>query len=168
MSISCDRGNMKKCTKCYIEFPETLEYFYWNGAKTKLASRCKQCVNDARREGQRTDKFKKWQKKYQKRASFKKYHKKYRATKEHKEAIRDYAYKNKFGITTDEYEIILQDQRGRCAVCGILPGERRLAVDHDHETGEIRGLLCVKCNAALGMADDNIEILKKLIDYLND
>jgi len=65
-------------------------------------------------------------------------------------------------------------QNGLCLICGNAEtsrnpktGEpRSLAVDHDHETGKIRGLLCTFCNTALGKFHDDVEILKKAIDYL--
>lgn len=52
----------------------------------------------------------------------------------------------KYGITPEEYEEKLSQQGGRCAVCRRLPGNRRLAVDHNHRTGQLRGLLCYRCN----------------------
>jgi hypothetical protein len=80
--------------------------------------------------------------------------------------------KKKFGITAQEYEHLFTVQNGCCAICGkqevsILNGKvKRLSVDHDHQSGEIRGLLCSNCNTALGLFQDNITILKQAIDYL--
>jgi hypothetical protein len=55
--------------------------------------------------------------------------------------------KRKFGMTLDDYERMLKAQGGVCAICGeARPEERTLHVDHDHETGAIRGLLCFRCN----------------------
>ena len=53
------------------------------------------------------------------------------------------------GVTDDEYARLLQAQNGGCAICGATPKTRRLDVDHDHRTGEIRGLLDHRCNRAL-------------------
>ena len=80
----------------------------------------------------------------------------------------DWALKNKYGITLGEYDKILEDQNNRCAICGMTPEEndRRLCVDHNHETGETRALLCSNCNAMLGLAQDNISILSRAIEYL--
>lgn len=60
------------------------------------------------------------------------------------------------------------DQMGRCAICGIdaISYTKRFSVDHDHETNEIRGLLCQGCNTILGMAGDQVEILQNAIGYL--
>lgn len=53
------------------------------------------------------------------------------------------------GVTDDEYERLLAAQGGGCAICGSTPKTRRLHVDHDHRTGRVRGLLCMRCNRAL-------------------
>lgn len=72
-----------------------------------------------------------------------------------------------FGITWDEYESLLADQNFRCAICGGKPRKHALAVDHDHRTGEIRGLLCSRCNhRLLGAANDDPARLRKAADYL--
>ena len=54
-----------------------------------------------------------------------------------------------YGITCEQYEDILEAQDGRCAICRAKPRKIRLAVDHDHKTGTIWGLLCSKCNHRL-------------------
>jgi hypothetical protein len=76
-----------------------------------------------------------------------------------------YSLKIKFGISKSDYNLMLKKQNGVCLICQ-KKDTRRLSVDHDHNTGEIRGLLCTKCNAVLGQVDDNIETLKKMIIYL--
>jgi hypothetical protein len=62
--------------------------------------------------------------------------------------------RNKYGITIEEYDTLLLAQGGVCGICKQPPSERYLAVDHDHETGEVRGLLCIGCNVALGLFED--------------
>lgn len=76
-------------------------------------------------------------------------------------------------ITLEEYNTLLKKQNGVCAICGnpeyvtMADGKpRNLAVDHNHETGKIRGLLCTNCNKGLGHFKDNIEKLKIAINYL--
>lgn len=72
-----------------------------------------------------------------------------------------------YGITWDEYELLLACQDDRCAICGGRPRKNLLAVDHDHKTGEIRGLLCSRCNhKLLGAANDDPVRLRKAADYL--
>lgn len=58
-----------------------------------------------------------------------------------------------YSLTVEEYDALLASQGGVCAMCGKPPAKNRLAVDHDHETGRIRGLLCRGCNGALGWVD---------------
>lgn len=71
----------------------------------------------------------------------------------------------KYGLSTGDYERMLAEQGGRCAVCRALPATV-LNVDHCHETGLVRGLLCGTCNRALGQASDNPQLLRKLADYV--
>jgi hypothetical protein len=81
--------------------------------------------------------------------------------------ITTYQLKAKFGITLEAYTQMLVAQGGVCAICGKEPGKRRLDVDHDHETGKIRGLLCNQCNQMLGYASDSITTLQNGIEYLS-
>ena len=76
--------------------------------------------------------------------------------------------KRKHGITLQDYERMLADQTGTCAICGRAPrSDISLHVDHDHETGRIRGLLCFKCNNALGDFEDHPEWLDRAASYLS-
>ena len=77
--------------------------------------------------------------------------------------------KGQFGITVDEYEAMLEQQGNACAICGAGIGcglGYRLRVDHCHDTGKVRGLLCSECNLGLGKFRDNPEFLRKAADYL--
>lgn len=75
----------------------------------------------------------------------------------------------KYGLTLETYDLILQKQRGVCSICNspesAMAG-RSLAVDHSHVSGEVRGLLCTKCNTALGMFKDDITIIRNALAYL--
>lgn len=69
------------------------------------------------------------------------------------------------GVSEEQYDHLIALG---CAICGALePGERRLSIDHDHETGEFRGVLCSSCNGALGLMGDDIARLAKAIEYLD-
>jgi Autographiviridae endonuclease VII len=71
------------------------------------------------------------------------------------------------GLTPDEYQAMAERQGHECAICMTpCPSGRDLCIDHDHLTGAVRGLLCLKCNFALGQFHDNITILERAIDYL--
>jgi hypothetical protein len=74
----------------------------------------------------------------------------------------------RYGITGAAYAALVEKQGGVCALCATRPGPNRLSVDHDHETGRIRGLLCAKCNKALGIFGDSVEGLQRVIEYLAD
>jgi transcription elongation factor Elf1 len=74
-------------------------------------------------------------------------------------------YLKKYGLTLKEYERMAKKQKGLCAIC-FGKSVRALAVDHHHKTGQVRGLLCGSCNAALGLAKENVDVLSRCIDYL--
>lgn len=80
---------------------------------------------------------------------------------------RDLKYQSKFGITLGQYNTMLAQQGGLCLGCYKHQKDikRVFAVDHDHKTGVIRGLLCGNCNVALGNAQDDPVILRRLADY---
>jgi hypothetical protein len=79
-----------------------------------------------------------------------------------------------YGLTKEQYEALLEAQHGRCAICERTPEEtnrrrngcERLSVDHNHETGQVRGLLCASCNTLIGMARDDITVLQAAVEYL--
>ena len=73
--------------------------------------------------------------------------------------------KREYGISREDYDHMLVSQNNECAICNNPIGYEA-AVDHDHETGVVRGLLCNTCNTGLGMFKDNIEFLKSAIAYL--
>ena len=75
--------------------------------------------------------------------------------------------KYRYGITEETYEQMLKNQDHCCAICKEKP-KKNLAVDHCHKTKQIRGLLCHKCNVALGHMNDDPQRLKKAIHYLNE
>ena len=75
----------------------------------------------------------------------------------------------KFGLDTLTFEKLLHKQQGRCAICNNeLNSSRysRLSIDHNHTTGNIRGLLCTNCNTALGLLKENISVFERAIAYL--
>lgn len=87
---------------------------------------------------------------------------------EHKRRLRKYRIKVLYGLSEEELHALYAKQEGRCAICKRPEGEKALCVDHDHNTGEVRGLLCNSCNAMLGYAGDNTEILRRAIYYVID
>ena len=96
---------------------------------------------------------------------------KHRRTPLYKKTKRAYHIKCTYGIAAEQYSEMHKAQKGVCAICG-QPETRRLynttcslSVDHDHETGKVRGLLCDKCNRGLGLLT-TAEILLNAADYL--
>ena len=76
-----------------------------------------------------------------------------------------------YGISLEEYDRMLHNQNCRCAVCGKHAEEtqrKRLFVDHSHATGKIRALLCQQCNTAIGMVNEDTDVLFALVAYLNE
>ena len=75
--------------------------------------------------------------------------------------------KRTYGITVEQYDEMLASQGGVCAVCGREPRDDiSLHVDHDHETGAIRGLLCFRCNNSLGDLGDDPDLLRRAAAYI--
>lgn len=129
---------MKKCKACGADKP--LGEFHSNRTrKDGLAPDCKSCANAARRA-----------------------RKKLRPTDPAKS--RAYAMKFNYGITPDDYECMFNEQNGLCAICKEAPPD---AIDHDHSTGKVRGLLCRHCNWGLGHFKDNQSFLESAISYLD-
>ena len=90
-----------------------------------------------------------------------------------RDKTRQYKLKGRYGITAEEYQKMYDEQDGVCAIC-LQPetllhqngNVRRLVVDHNHETDEVRALLCTKCNLMVGNSLDNPELLERAAEYL--
>lgn len=72
----------------------------------------------------------------------------------------------RYGMTLEQWETMLEEQDCRCAICHTKSPGKHWHTDHCHTTGEVRGILCYKCNALLGMANDNVTTLYNAIKYL--
>lgn len=145
---------MKTCSRCLIE--KNLEDFYSSTRhKDKLYSICKSCCQAKARDRYREDptKMKLAQKKY---------------LEANPDSRRNTMLKNQRGITLNDYQIMFQAQEGKCAICKTDQKDMKKAlnVDHCHKTGKIRGLLCGKCNQALGLLQDKVEVIETAASYL--
>lgn len=142
----------KNCPRC----GETKAHsaFYRDATnKDGLGFYCRMCKN-----GMRTDYYARNRKKICARQ-------KAYATKNERK-LRDGVLRRTYGIGMDEYDALLAKQGGGCAMCkNLCPTGKRLAVDHDHETGEIRGLLCAKCNGGYGYFSEDPGLLVAAIEY---
>lgn len=74
----------------------------------------------------------------------------------------------RYDITREQYLQMVVEQGGQCRICGREPGLKGWAVDHCHLTGKVRGLLCGRCNSAIGLFNDDIDILTNAIRYLTE
>lgn len=84
-----------------------------------------------------------------------------------KEKNRFYHLLKTYGLTKATYDDLFDRQGGRCAICGWSDwSDQNPAVDHDHASGKVRGLLCTNCNTALGLIKDDPKIAQAMIDYL--
>jgi Autographiviridae endonuclease VII len=101
---------------------------------------------------------------------FRNMHKEY--YQENKEKLKHYRHEKQmeilYGINKNQYNELLERQLNCCAICGKNKDEFRyaLSVDHNHETGKIRGLLCLNCNTGIGKFEDKIELVEKALNYL--
>lgn len=161
----------KTCTKCDTSLP--IEMFPIRNKSTgRRHSWCGQCLKSykaelwqANKEAMKSYK-KEWYEKNkegQKAKCRQRYHNGDKI--QHAETVWRNKLIREFGITQDQYELMLSEQHGVCKICG-QKDNRRLAVDHCHQTGNVRGLLCRHCNTAIGLFDDDPSLLRKAANYL--
>lgn len=81
--------------------------------------------------------------------------------------LRRRVYREKYNLEPEQYDLMLSNQNGVCAICKKPPIKTRLCVDHCHKTGKVRKLLCHTCNLGLGNFKDNQDLLKNAFDYLS-
>lgn len=77
--------------------------------------------------------------------------------------------KRSYGLEWEEYVSLMDKQEGKCLLCSSSGSGKnnRLVVDHDHDTGEVRGLLCWSCNVGIGLFKEDTELLNKVIKYIS-
>lgn len=147
---TADAVSHKTCSRCGIQKPESEFYKRWDKRRSKRypTSRCKTCdYEEHKRWVSSTDPA---------------YHKKRFSKKKCAS----------YGITLDEYNALFVIQDGKCAICNrqetkTLRGNViSLAVDHNHNTGTVRGLLCSHCNTLIGLCRENVKVLREAILYL--
>lgn len=93
----------------------------------------------------------------------------YERSKKYKENGRFRNYKRVYGLTKEAYLNLVNQQNNKCAICKNSETnkyKKYLSVDHCHATSKVRGLLCSRCNLALGMIDEDVERLKNMIKYI--
>ena len=174
--MSPNLEGMRKCSQCLQEKDDTQFRNGKNKTGTFKDAKCKAClkIREAKYyQGHKKEK-KDWEKKRREQdlEAFKKKSREAQARyrKNPNNTIHLRYLKSRYGMTLEEYAELFDKQKGLCAICSTPPREtkrgNRLHVDHSHETGKIRGLLCHLCNSLLGNAKDRTDTLKKAIDYL--
>lgn len=129
---------MKECNRCK-KVKDSSQFSKDSRSKSGLQTRCKSCQAEVKKE----------------------------MSMYYREKHLEY----KYGITHADYEKMLKSQKGCCTICGIHEKHceyQRLAVDHDHDTGQVRALLCKKCNQAIGLLQDSSEFAFKAFRYLQE
>ncbi len=138
--VRTEDGVRRLCPRCGKLLP--LEDFYRH-INNKPTSPCKQCITALGRETS---------------------HSQTRRERSRRKNLRSY------GLTEDQYRALLEKQGGGCAICGATDpgrkGDRNFCVDHDHRTGAMRGLLCHRCNQAIGHLKDSPDFCRKAANYL--
>ncbi len=131
----------KVCSRCELE-KESDDFYFYAG---RYFPYCKECAGKADKRRRAEDPLR---------------------TKRSDRA----AHLRLYGLTLADYDALLEDQGGVCAICGTEESghgrTEHFLVDHDHDTDEVRGLLCQGCNTGLGGFRENIDSLKSAIDYL--
>jgi len=159
----------KLCNKCLTSFPE--QNFHKDKTKSDgLHSICKYCQK--KNKELRKEEAKVVRQKYEKenKNKIKDYWKEYNSNTDLKEKLKEKHLKKTYNLSLNELELLKQKQNYCCAICGTHENNcsrKTLFVDHNHTTGEIRGLLCSQCNSALGLMYDDISLLKNAINYLD-
>jgi hypothetical protein len=160
----------KRCTICG-ESKARDQYYAAKGMSDGLRSECKDCNRRLKRERYAQDPeryiqmVQRWQEKNPER--LKEYRKQRNARPEVKRRARDAYYRRTHGISADDFDRMLAEQNGRCAICGRAPErEAAMHVDHDHLDGHVRGLLCIDCNQGIGKLREDPSILLRAVVYL--
>lgn len=147
-----------KCSSCLKNKPGSEFYLRSPGV---LNRRCKRCVITAHLNWKR-------KKRAESPGYFKALAKAHYSRPAAKVTVRNRVLKRLYGISLEDFNRLLSAQAGACAICQIMPDKKSLAVDHDHTTGKVRGLLCVACNCGLGNFRESKESLLKAVAYLNE
>ena len=151
---------MKTCSKCLSTRPSD-QFNKRKANKDGLTVWCKPCVSTY-------NKIRKANYSPERVEQLKQMERAYRQSKPYKDYDWSRHIAKKFGISEFQYNEMQIAQKNCCQICSInqKDSKRRFAIDHNHSTGKIRGLLCQTCNQAIGMLKENKDILYSAIKYL--
>lgn len=163
---------MKKCSVCQVLKIKS-DFHSHKKTSDRLESACKKCRNAQKKRWrtstvevrERVNKQRQnWRKKNAEKVKANQREIYARMTPEERMAR---IIKSNYNITIETYNVMLKSQDSKCAICRQdCVVKSRLSIDHNHQTGQVRGLLCSRCNVLIGMAREDISILKSAIDYL--
>jgi hypothetical protein len=144
------RRETRKCSACGKKLPTT-EFYSDPRVKSGLRRRCRKCHSRKNYESRKTSDARHAQPEYERVARFR-----------------------KFGLTEDEWQAMRKRQKDRCKICGqreTLKSKgqvKNLCIDHCHDTGKVRGLLCNRCNTSIGWFNDDPKLLRSAVAYLEE
>lgn len=137
---------MKKCTKCGEQKPLS-QFSKHKSGKNGIRAQCKLCISLARFETC--------------------VRKPKRTAEETKNLYKSRAFKKKYGISKEDFYDLRLKQNNKCAICkNTLENDKKSHMDHCHDTGKLRGVLCTTCNVGLGMFKDSLSLLKSAVTYI--
>lgn len=132
----------KTCNRCENSWPIE-DFDKHNGFSSGRRPLCKHCRNEVRRNR----------------------YNKVKDDNQFKTKKKDMQIKWRYGISLEQYNEMYERQGGVCAVCSKV-SDKKLCIDHDHETGQVRALVCDRCNRAMGASNDDAVILRLCAEYL--
>lgn len=162
---------MKRCSKCKLE-KRSDEFKKHKGHIHGLSSQCRVCIREYRQrpeiKARALASQREWRQRPENSEKIKAWSKRFRESDYGQLWIMDDNLKRNYGIGISKYNELFAEQGGRCSICEKHQSDfpKRLAVDHDHITGDVRALLCHHCNTALGAFDENEDLLIKAVEYL--
>lgn len=157
-----------RCSKCK-ELKPCSQYNKYSTISRGYSYACKECTKLYTHRQDVRERRLKYHREYdkinwEKKKEYRKQH-----THEASERSKKHHFKVSYGLELEDYDRMLLDQNGKCAICGTSSPSgkyNRFYIDHCHRTGKVRGLLCNTCNFALGAFKDSVENLQNAIKYL--
>lgn len=149
---------MKYCPCC----KQSKELLYFGKDKNRISgvgAYCKDCRNEKTRIRKLTD------------LDFLKKANKYRKAwnKSNPDKAENYKLRHRYGIDASEFRAMLDTQDNKCKICKLLfDGKVRPLIDHNHQTGKVRGLLCLHCNSAVGYIKENFDTALNVAKYIQE
>ncbi len=164
----------KTCIKCG-EVKPLSEFTFHNRNKGQHRNFCHNCEKELWRKYHKSpqgkEKSREWiESNQEKIAEYRRLYREDDVKRERSKAYHRARLLKEFGMTVDDYMALYEKQNGQCAICGSESASngirKNFCVDHDHETGKVRGLLCHNCNVSVGLMKDTPSLLRKAAEYL--